>query len=188
MVQRGPETNELTAEAVERLKRTLEKLEHDERPKIVEDLSHAITLGDFSENAEYQDAKARLARIDGRIFGLKERVKNAVIIEQGPADGKIRLGSTVTVKTNGKEKTFRILGPQEADPTRGRISHLSPLGSALPRAMRFRRSHVGAARDGVFVTTVCMLYWLFFNYAVNLGKGPGVGVDRRMYAQTSLVW
>lgn len=41
---------------------------------------------------------------------------------------------------------------------------------ALPRAMRFRRSHVGAARDGVFVTTVCMLYWLFFNYAVNLGN------------------
>lgn len=131
MVQRGPETNELTAEAVERLKRTLEKLERDERPRIVEDLSHAITLGDFSENAEYQDAKARLARIDGRIFGLKERIKNAVIIEQGPADGKIRLGSTVTVKTNGKEKTFRILGPQEADPSRGRISHLSPLGSAL---------------------------------------------------------
>jgi len=131
MVQHGPESNELTAEAVERLKRTLVRLERDERPRIVADLAHAITLGDFSENAEYQDAKARLARIDGRIFGLKERIKHAVIIEQGPADGKIRLGSTVIVRANGKEKTFRILGPQEADPSRGQISHLSPLGSAL---------------------------------------------------------
>jgi transcription elongation factor GreA len=131
LVQRGPESNELTAEAVERLKRTLSNLEKDERPKIVADLAHAITLGDFSENAEYQDAKARLARIDGRIFGLKERIKHAVIIEPGAQDGKIRLGSVITVRLNGKEKTFRLLGPQEADPSRGRISHLSPLGSAL---------------------------------------------------------
>ena len=127
----GPETNELTAEAVERMKRTLYVLENVDRPKIVEDLAHAITLGDFSENAEYQDAKAKLARIDGRIFSLQERIKRAVVIEKGPVDGTIRLGSTVVVKANGKEKTYRILGPQEADPSRGQISHLSPLGSAL---------------------------------------------------------
>lgn len=127
----GPVSNELTAEAVERLKRTLVRLQKEERPKIVVDLSHALTLGDFSENAEYQDAKHRLSRIDGRIFGLQERIRNAVVIERTTPDGTVRLGSTVIVNMNGKEKTYRILGPQEADPSRGNISHLSPLGSAL---------------------------------------------------------
>lgn len=131
MVKHGPETNHLTSEAVERLKNTLQALEKIERPKIVEDLSHALTLGDFSENAEYQDAKARLARIDGRIFGLKERIRHAIVISRGEADGSIRLGSTVTFKLAGKEKTYEILGPQEANPSRGKISHLSPLGACL---------------------------------------------------------
>lgn len=131
MVKHGPETDHLTEEAVNRLKRTLYELENVERPKIVTDLAHAITLGDFSENAEYQDAKARLARIDGRIFGMKERIKHAIVITSGSPDGTISLGSTVNLIVNGKQKTYRILGPQEADPSRGRISHLSPLGAAL---------------------------------------------------------
>lgn len=130
LVKHGPETDHLTPEAVERLKRTLHTLEKIDRPKIVEDLSHALTLGDFSENAEYQDAKARLARIDGRIFGLKERIKNAIVIERGTS-GAIQLGSTVRFNLAGKEKTYEILGPQEANPSRGKISHLSPLGAAL---------------------------------------------------------
>lgn len=131
MVKHGPETDHLTEQAVNRLKRTLYELENVERPKIVVDLSHALTLGDFSENAEYQDAKARLSRIDGRIFGLQQRIKNAIVIKQGSSDGRIGLGSTVDVIIKGKQKTYRILGPQEADPSKGRISHLSPLGSAL---------------------------------------------------------
>jgi len=131
MVKHGPETDHLTEESVNRLKKTLYELENVERPKIVVDLAHAITLGDFSENAEYQDAKARLARIDGRIFGMKERIKNAIVIASGSSDGMVGLGSTVDVIMNGKQKTYRILGPQEADPSKGRISHLSPLGSAL---------------------------------------------------------
>ena len=131
MVKHGPETDHLTEESVNRLKKTLYELENIERPKIVVDLAHAITLGDFSENAEYQDAKARLSRIDGRIFGMKERIKHAIVITSGSPDGKIGLGSTVDLIINGKQKTYRILGPQEADPSKGRISHLSPLGSAL---------------------------------------------------------
>lgn len=127
----GPVSHELTAQAVQRLKETLLRLQKVERPKIVSDLSHALTLGDFSENAEYQDAKARLSRIDGRIFGLQERIRNAIVIKTGSSDGVIRLGSTVDVNVGGKQRTYRILGAQEADPTRGNISYLSPLGSAL---------------------------------------------------------
>ncbi len=121
----------VTREAVERMKRTLENLQKVERPKIVQDLSLALTYADFSENAEYQAAKAALSRIDGRIFGLQERIKNAIVIEQGTSGGAIRMGSEVELEMNGKRKTYRILGPQEANPLRGDISYLSPLGSAL---------------------------------------------------------
>lgn len=125
-------SRELTPETLERLKRTLMTLEKIERPKIVEDLSHALTLGDFSENAEYQDAKHRLSRIDGRIFGLKERIRLAIVIDQGPSEsGAVGIGSTVRVRANGKESTWRVLGSQESNPTRGQISYLSPIGSAL---------------------------------------------------------
>lgn len=121
----------LTPHALERLKRLLSDLER-ERPSVVEDLRIAVQKGDLSENAEYQDAKARLGRIDGRIFSTKEKIKNAVMIEKGPdASGRIRLGSTVVLSVNGRQKTYSIVGPQESNPTQGRISHISPLGAAL---------------------------------------------------------
>jgi transcription elongation GreA/GreB family factor len=125
-------SRELTPESLERLKRTLNTLEKIERPKIVVDLSHALTLGDFSENAEYQDAKHRLSRIDGRIFGLKERIRLAIVIDKGPSEsGAVGIGSTVRVRSNGKESVWRVLGSQESNPARGQISYLSPIGSAL---------------------------------------------------------
>ena len=126
------QSRELTPEAFERLKRTLVTLEKIERPKIVVDLSHALTLGDFSENAEYQDAKHRLSRIDGRIFGIKDRIRLAVVIDSSSANSdSVGIGSTVTVQTDGKESVWRILGSQESNPLKGQISHLSPIGSAL---------------------------------------------------------
>ncbi len=122
----------MTAEAIERLQQTVRRLETEERPKIVADLSHALTLGDFSENAEYQDAKARLSRIDGRLFGLKERIKHAIPIERTEnTTGRARIGSVVRVHANGKSRTYEILGSLESDPAKGRISHVSPLGKAL---------------------------------------------------------
>lgn len=130
MRDHGPESHELTPEALERLKRTLERLQKEERPKIVVDLSHALTLGDFSENAEYQDAKARLSRIDGRIFSLQERIRRAIVIEGGSSE-QIGIGSTVAFVLAGKEKTYRIVGSQESDPSRGNISYHSPLGAVL---------------------------------------------------------
>lgn len=123
---------EMTEEALTRLKRTLTELEERERKKIVADLSHALTLGDFSENAEYQDAKAKLARIDGRIFSLKDRIKRAIPISKGTdTEGRIKIGSEVTVSIGDKRKTYRILGSQESNPLKGKISSLSPLGKAL---------------------------------------------------------
>lgn len=128
----GDRDDHLTAAALERLRRTLERIEREERPKAVEELSRTREMGDLSENAGYQEAKGLVARLDGRIFSLKDRIKNAIVIESGADDdGRARIGATVTVRVNGHERTYEIVGSQETNPSGGRISHRSPLGSAL---------------------------------------------------------
>lgn len=122
----------LTRQAIERMEREIERLQKVERPQALGDQRTAQEMGDLSENFGYQEAKARLRRIDGRILTLKERIKTAVIIEDGPdASGKIRIGSTVALESDGREVTYQILGSHESNPARGYISHLSPLGAAL---------------------------------------------------------
>lgn len=122
----------LTRDGIRRLHETIEDLEKRQKPQTIEDLAAALAKGDLSENAEYSDAKARLGRIEGRIFSLKQRLKNVVEIQQGPSDdGRVQIGSQVTVLVNGKQREYTIVGPQESNPTTGRISHQSPLGRAL---------------------------------------------------------
>lgn len=121
----------LTPEALRKLKEDLKHLERV-RPKWVAELSAAREMGDLSENAAYQFAKGKLAGIDRRMHVVREKMKNAVVIESGPAaDGSVRLGSKVTVEVNGKTRGYLITGTQEADPGAGRLSHRSPVGSAL---------------------------------------------------------
>jgi transcription elongation factor GreA len=120
----------LTPAAKERMERDLHDLENVQHPRAVEDVSIAVQKGDLSENAEYTEAKARLARIDGRIFSIKERLKRVVLIEKD-GSGTILLGSTVLLWVNGKQKSYTIVGPHETNPAQGRISHQSPLGVAL---------------------------------------------------------
>ncbi len=121
----------LTKSGAEGVKRELERLERIDRPKAIEDVSIAVKQGDLSENAEYQEAKSRLARTDSRIFSLKERLKRISIIQHDATSGSDQLGSTVVVEVQGKQKTYEIVGPRESNPARGRISHVSPLGAAL---------------------------------------------------------
>ncbi|MBP6945246.1 transcription elongation factor GreA [Patescibacteria group bacterium] len=120
----------ITATGLEKLKRDLVQLKAD-LPKMADDLARAIAMGDLSENAEYTEAKARLSRAHGRQFSLDERIKNAIIINEAESDGAVRLGVKVTVEVNGKQKTFQIVGPAEANPSQGRISLVSPLGKEL---------------------------------------------------------
>lgn len=133
MLQKHDEQdNYITADKLERMKREIFDLEKAQRPKIVEDLAFAREQGDLSENAEYQDAKSKLARLDGRVFSLKERIKNAIVIEQeAGSSGRVQIGSTVTLSVNGKQRTYQIVGSQESNPFKGMISRHSPLGSAL---------------------------------------------------------
>lgn len=119
-------------------KEGLEKIHHQladlaiRHKQAVKDTQTTGEFGDFSENAEYQEAKHRLRSISSRMTILTERLKNVIVIEKDGNDiGTIQLGSTVVLQMNQRTLTFEIVGPQEANPIRGRISHLSPLGAAL---------------------------------------------------------
>lgn len=121
----------LTKNGLEHLKQKLVRLKTQELPQAIEDVKRTAEFGDFSENAEYQEAKARLRRIHAQIFSIMEKIKHAVVIKRDAADHRIGLGSTVIVQINTQESSYEIVGPQESDPTHGRISHVSPLGMRL---------------------------------------------------------
>ncbi len=124
----------VSAERLELLKQELKELKTVKRKELVERIEAAKALGDLSENAEYHEAKDAMSLLEGRIFELDELFKNVQVIEApaaGDKTGNVRVGSTVKVEVNGKEKTFQIVGSNEADPLTGKISNESPIGSAL---------------------------------------------------------
>lgn len=120
----------LTQEKFLELKNKLEKLKKFSRPTAAEEVRRLALMGDFSENAGYQLAKGRLRGINQRILDIEDHLKRAIIIKPHGSD-RVRLGNKVTVEAAGKIKTYLILGSSETDPTRGVISHNSPIGSAL---------------------------------------------------------
>jgi transcription elongation factor GreA len=136
--RRPPPNNEpvyLTPEGVKRMEARLARLKQS-LPAAIAETSRTSAYGDRSDNAEYKEAKGILRRTHGQIFNIEDQLKRVVLISSGTgAAGTIQLGSTVIVeiKKDGapSRKTFRILGSSETDPSRGRISHTSPLGAAL---------------------------------------------------------
>ena len=120
----------MTPGAIERMKRDLVRLLETERPDMIKEVHRTAEMGDFSENFAYQQAKHALRRINSRIMTLEDKIKRAIPIVKGDND-TVQLGSTVTVDANGRVQTFEMVGPHETNPTRGRISHQSPLGRAL---------------------------------------------------------
>lgn len=122
----------LTKAGLQKLHEQIERLEKIEMPQAIKDVQITGEFGDFSENAEYQEAKHRLRSINSRIILLKDRLRKVIVIERDENDlDRIQLGSTVVLDMNGRTLTFELVGPQEANPMHGRISHLSPLGSHL---------------------------------------------------------
>ncbi len=93
----------------------------------------AAAEGDRSENAEYQYSKQRLAAIDRRLRFLGRRLKVLTIVdEKPPDDGRVYFGSWVTIEDeDGKEQTYRIVGPDEIDAEKQWISMDSPVGKSL---------------------------------------------------------
>ena len=124
----------LTSEGAARLKAELEQLKGPARQEISQRLRSAIQMGDLSENADYHKAKEDQGFLEGKIMELEYLLKNATIIEQngtGPRD-VVEVGARITVVEEGEPpETYLIVGAKEADPRNGRISHVSPIGSAL---------------------------------------------------------
>ena len=120
-----------------RLRSELEELVKRERPRMVEVVSWAASNGDRSENGDYIYGKRRLREIDRRIRFLTKRLDNAEIVDplrQGDND-QIFFGAQVTIAdADGTENTYTIVGVDEMDPGRGRISWISPLARALIKA------------------------------------------------------
>lgn len=101
-----------------------------QRPAIAERLATARAFGDLSENQEYTDARAEQKNVENRIAEIQEILKNSVLIRARKSD-KVGIGTSVTIKMSGKEFIYTIVGPVEADPLAGKISHESPIGKEL---------------------------------------------------------
>lgn len=122
----------LTKEKHAELTAELQTLITVRRPEIAKQLEYARSLGDLSENAEYQQARQTQGEIESRIKHLTRILKDAEIVKLHHSDS-VAVGSTVTVKRKGddEERTFSVVGSEEADTTLGRISLNSPLGEAM---------------------------------------------------------
>ena len=126
-------TNYLTPEGAKRLATELDQLMRVERPRVVHEVAEAAAQGDRSENAEYIYGKRRLREIDRRVRFLTKRLESAEVVRPGSVGGnKVRFGARVTVQDeNGKQNQYCLVGPDESNPSEGRLSFQSPLGRAL---------------------------------------------------------
>ncbi len=121
----------ITKDGLEKLKAELKELKEVKIPEVAKRIQTARDNGDISENAEYEGAKEEQARVEGKIAELEEIIKNAKISDNNNSKGEIAVGSKVKVHIDGDEEEFHIVGALEADPTNNKISHESPIGSAL---------------------------------------------------------
>ena len=124
----------MTRAGFARLEEELKRLKGVERPAVIQLLEEARAHGDLSENAEYHAAKERQAFIENRVAELNSKVSRAQIIDTSTISGKtVKFGATVTVieEDDGSEMKFQIVGEDEADIKKKRLSVGSPLARAL---------------------------------------------------------
>jgi transcription elongation factor GreB len=128
--------NYMTPAGAERMRQELRKLRYEERPEVTRVVSWAAGNGDRSENGDYLYGKKRLREIDKRMRFLAKRLESAEIVD--PLAIKVtyvQFGATVTIRfEDDSEKRYSIVGIDEVDLPKGRISWMSPLARALMRA------------------------------------------------------
>lgn len=125
--------NYITPQGLQALKDEYLQLHSDERPKLVETVAWAASNGDRSENGDYIYGKRRLREIDRRLHYLGKRIEAAQIVDPKTVESnQIVFGATVKIETEeGDEKSYQIVGEDEANASEGRISWKSPLAKAL---------------------------------------------------------
>ncbi len=121
----------ISAEGLEKLKQELHELKTTRRQDIAARLEHAKSLGDLSENAEYQETKEEQALLERQILELEEMIRNAVVIKSERPLDVVTVGSTVVVDAGRGPETYKIVGSEEAKPSEGKISNESPLGKGF---------------------------------------------------------
>jgi transcription elongation factor GreB len=132
-----PGSKYITPEGAQRLKEELDRLWHDERPRVTQAVSEAAAQGDRSENAEYTYGKKRLHEIDRRVRFLRKRLEGMTVVDPEADLGRrdvqrVYFGAWVHVETAaGAHQWYRIVGPDEFDMADDYVSMDSPLGKGL---------------------------------------------------------
>lgn len=128
-----PQETVVSQEKYDEMVKELEHLKTERRTEIAKSLEYARSLGDLSENAEYQEARDLQAATEERIRKLEELVKHARILTDGKKKNEVGFGSVVAIKKDGTGDVheYTIVGSEEADMRMKRLSSVSPLGAAL---------------------------------------------------------
>jgi transcription elongation factor GreA len=140
----------ITAEGIAALREEIEQLEGPRRVEMAARIKAARELGDLSENAEYHIAKEDQAHLETRIKRLRERLRNAVVVEVDDGSDAFAFGRTAEVldEASGAVNTWTLVGSTEADPAAGRLSAESPIGRALRDAAVGERVEVETPGGG----------------------------------------
>lgn len=124
----------LTSDGLKELQDELEQLKTVGRKDIAEKIKVALSFGDLSENSEYDEAKSEQGKLESRINELEAILQNYKLIDEDEFSAdSVNRASKVTIKDmeTKEEETYQIVGPQQANPLKGRISDESPVGKAL---------------------------------------------------------
>ena len=122
----------LTEEGLKSIQDELEYLKMTKRPEVINALKEARALGDLSENAEYDAARAEQATVEAKIVELEAMIEHAVIIKE-VNNGKVSIGNSVKIEYvgDGDTEEYSIVGSKEADPFNNKISNESPIAQAI---------------------------------------------------------
>ncbi len=124
----------LTEDGLKKLQNEYHDLVHVQREEVKAELKEARSLGDLSENADYDAARDRQARVEARIAELEYQLKHYELIDTKKSKSRtVRIGSTVALRflDNGMEATYTIVGSTETDPLNGKLSNETPLAQAI---------------------------------------------------------
>ena len=135
----------VTEKGFEEMKKELEYLQTKKRPEVIESLKEARSLGDLSENAEYDAARTEQAEVEARIATLTSMIENAEVIEEADTD-KVSIGNVVEIEyiEDGEKETYTIVGRTEADPFENKISNESPIALAIMGKKKGQKAKVSS--------------------------------------------
>ena len=122
----------MTRPGYHRMKEEIDRLKRVERPAITRAIAEARAHGDLSENAEYHAAREKQSFTEARINELETKLGTAEVLDPPTSGDRVIFGSTVRLEDgDGKETRYQIVGSDETDPARGRISIMAPLARTL---------------------------------------------------------